>query len=81
MVSLFLRRCAVLLCTAVLLLLMSTAPVLADVSVSDFSELKTAVSSGGTQVILVTSDITMSALDVPDGADITLKPSDRKSVV
>ena len=75
MVSLFLRRCAVLLCTAVLLLLMSTAPVLADVSVSDFSELKTAVSSGGTQVILVTSDITMSALDVPDGADITLKPS------
>ena len=70
-----LRRHAAVPVSVFLLLLLLTVPASADVSVSSFTDLNNAVNTGGTQVILITEDIDMSAIRIPDGADITLKPS------
>ena len=59
-------------CLALIFVLFS-APVGAVV-VSDFTSLEQAVNEGGTQTILISGDIEMGYLSIPEGADITLKP-------
>ena len=73
--SLMFRKSDILktvVCLALIFVLFS-APVGAVV-VSDFTSLEQAVNEGGTQTILISGDIEMGYLSIPEGADITLKP-------
>ena len=66
-------------CIALIFVLFS-APVWAD-AVSDFTSLEQAVEKGGTQTIYVSDNIDMQALNIPNGADITLMPEGKDVIL
>ena len=66
-------------CLALIFVLFS-APVGA-VTVSDFASLKAAVENGGTQTIYINESFEMQALNIPDGADITLMPEGKDVIL